>query len=177
MSFFLNIMRGNLLIPIFITYYTIMISSLNYNLILLSRFSHLDGSHFRLLIDQMKPKDKKTLVYVPTASYFYKEESTKSRGEQRRRARYDAKSKIDILKEALDIENSILLELDDPKMNPDNINSALSNAGIVYVDGGNTFYLQKFMHKTKFWDLIDTNLRSGMLYMGCSAGAIVAGKR
>jgi peptidase E len=109
-----------------------------YNSILISRFSAVDGYHFRLLVEQMKPKDEsqKSLIYVPTASYATSKLSTKSPGEQRRRARYDAKQKMGLLKEAFEIDKATILELDDPRLRSEQIERELTNAGILYVDGG-----------------------------------------
>lgn len=149
-----------------------------YNSILISRFSAVDGYHFRLLIEQMKPKDenKKSLLYVPTASYAISKLSTKSLGEQRRRARYDAKQKMKLLKEAFKIDKTTMLELDDPKLRSEQIERELTNAGIIYVEGGNTFYLQMHILRTQFWELAEKSLSRGCIYLGCSAGAIVAGR-
>jgi dipeptidase E len=58
----------------------------------------------------------------------------------------------------------------------DSLKASLSNAQIIYVDGGNTFYLQKYIYTTKFWHIVKPHLESGTLYIGSSAGAIVAGK-
>jgi len=53
---------------------------------------------------------------------------------------------------------------------------ALKDASLIYVDGGNTFYLQKFLNLTNFWGISEPILRSGCAYIGTSAGAIVAGQ-
>jgi len=171
---YIQVYNNILIISLFIN---LMSKSLSLNTILLSRFSQLDSAHFRALVEQMKPREKKTLVYIPTASYEFNQASTRSRGDQRRRARYDARAKMLLLKEAFNIPNGHMLELDDPKIATRNFEEALGDAGIVYIDGGNTFYLQKHISLTGLWDVLNSNLENGMLYMGCSAGAIVAGKR
>lgn len=109
-----------------------------YNSILLSSFSAVDGYHFRLLMEQIKPKAKarNSLVYIPTAAYAPSKSSMKSAGEQRRRARYDARQKKDLLKEAFEIETAVILELDDPKLQADQISIQLQNAAVIYIDGG-----------------------------------------
>jgi len=47
---------------------------------------------------------------------------------------------------------------------------------IIYVQGGNTFYLLKQMRKSGFDKIIRKLLRKGIVYIGVSAGSIVAGK-
>lgn len=51
----------------------------------------------------------KKIVYIPTASYFPSIDSKKSKGEQKRRARYDAKEKFIRLKNAFSIEVGMIL--------------------------------------------------------------------
>jgi peptidase E len=34
---------------------------------------------------------------------------------------------------------------------------------MIYVDGGNTFYLQRHIIESSFWDAIDSNLKEGSL--------------
>ncbi|CAM9270341.1 unnamed protein product [Phaeothamnion confervicola] len=54
---------------------------------------------------------------------------------------------------------------------------ALYGAHSIYVDGGNTFYLQHFIRRTGFAAAIDELVRRrGAVYIGVSAGAIVAGR-
>ena len=44
------------------------------------------------------------------------------------------------------------------------------------MDGGNTFYLQKSILSTKFWGSVIPHLKNNnSIYIGVSAGAIVAG--
>eukprot|EP01041_Mallomonas_annulata_P001041 gene1041-2038_t len=119
---------------------------------------------------------KNDVIYIPTAAYAFDKSSLKPRGEQRRRARYDAKIKASQLQILFDANEVHTLELDDSKMSYSKIDDAFKNAGIVYVDGGNTFYLQGYLQKTNFWSTIEKYLKNGCLYVGASAGAIVAGK-
>ena len=73
---------------------------------------------------------------------------------------------------------SHILELDSPTILSDReITSALENSQIVYVDGGNTFYLQYHMIRTGFWTAMKQHLKAtaNCIYIGASAGAIVAG--
>ncbi len=47
---------------------------------------------------------------------------------------------------------------------------------IIFVEGGNTFYLLKAMRKCNFEKIIRKLLKQGKVYIGVSAGSIVAGK-
>lgn len=46
---------------------------------------------------------------------------------------------------------------------------------IIYVCGGNTFYLLNFARETNFKEIITRHLEEGKLYIGVSAGCIVLG--
>jgi dipeptidase E len=48
---------------------------------------------------------------------------------------------------------------------------ALASADLVYVEGGNTYFLLEQMQRCRFWEAM---ARSDAVYAGCSAGAIVA---
>jgi len=114
------------------------------------------------------------LCYVPTATYVYDPSSPRAKGEQRRRARYEAKQKMAQLSSAFGLEQSALLELDAPTLSEQKLRDALSNANVVYVDGGNTFYLQYYLQKTNFWPLL-AQADVGV-YIGSSAGGICAAR-
>lgn len=51
---------------------------------------------------------------------------------------------------------------------------ALDRFDAVYVGGGNTFFLLKHMKRTGFFDLVKDAVAAGMLYIGSSAGSVVA---
>lgn len=51
---------------------------------------------------------------------------------------------------------------------------ALDGFDAVYVGGGNTFFLLKHMKRTGFFDLVKSAVSDGMLYIGSSAGSVVA---
>lgn len=71
-----------------------------------------------------------------------------------------------------------MLELDSPSIIPEDIGRCMTDANILYIDGGNTFYLQHHILRTNFWQYfkgrLDTN--GAFLYIGASAGAIVVGQ-
>ena len=129
-----------------------------------------------MLSQRMDVSQPRTLVYIPTAQYAYDPSNNKSRGEQRRRSRYDAKIKASLLKQSLSVDDALLMELDAPDLSTHSIRSALSRADVLYIDGGNTFYLQRHLLETNFWDIARPVLAGGCLYIGASAGAIVAGR-
>ena len=59
----------------------------------------------------------------------------------------------------------------------DEMRSALHRSHCVYVLGGNTFWLQYHMQRSGLNELIRQRvLEHGVLYVGCSAGSIVAGQ-
>ena len=124
----------------------------------------------------MLPKHLTELVYIPTASYVYDPTSPRSKGEQRRRARYDAKQKMSFIAISLGISHTTLLELDAATCTRSFLQDKLGKAKVIYVDGGNTFYLQKHILSTDFWSVAKDSMGKGSLYMGSSAGAIVAGR-
>lgn len=153
--------------------------------VLISSLNSINNINFQTLIKSFLHNNyqNKSLVYIPTAKYIYNNDSTKSKGEQRRKARYEAKQKINLLSNSLSIDSCVLLELDDPKLNPSKLNEIVKNACIIYIEGGNTFYLQKYLIETKFWDIAKPYLfgsspleKPQCLYIGASAGAIVLGK-
>ena len=76
------------------------------------------------------------IVYIPTAAYAPDRSSTRSLGEQRRRARYDAKEKMSLLQTAFEAESCSLLELDKPGLSERDLAMSLGEADIIYIDGG-----------------------------------------
>ena len=55
----------------------------------------------------------------------------------------------------------------------DDVRRAMQDAAIIYVCGGNTFYLLEHMKKCNFGALIKERLTQGAIYMGESAGSMV----
>ena len=151
--------------------------------VFLSRFSSLTRTPaFKEFVSAyILPNDEvKTLAYIGTALAAPSLDSNRSLGEQRRRARYDAKQKMKEIQDALDLHGGepCLLELDkDGGISPDEIRESIERCSVLYVDGGNTFYLQKMMRDTNFFEIAAPALRRGhaKAYFGASAGSIVAG--
>lgn len=137
-------------------------------------------------------------VYVPTAMYALRKESSRSPGKQRQRARADGKKRRDKIVEEVEkmldgVEVfAITLDLSDGSVKqpagskndalyPKTGKEALKNWNphLIYVEGGNTFWLHNCI-ENGMWS---NDLRSAItgpnaaVYCGKSAGAIIAGKR
>ncbi len=59
----------------------------------------------------------------------------------------------------------------------DETETAMQDADIIYVTGGNTYYLLEHIQKSGFAAVLKEKLDQGCYYFGCSAGAVVAGPR
>lgn len=140
------------------------------------------------------------LLYIPTAMYALSPQSSNTPGKQRQRARADGKKRrtqvLNLLETLLSVDGSenlsmqtITLDLDDDSVKqpegPDNSQfprdgkEAFStwNPTVIYVEGGNTFWLQHCIDKGEYSQLIIDACtgESGAVYCGKSAGAIIAG--
>lgn len=65
-------------------------------------------------------------------------------------------------------------DLDLKGKNQSDLEKILANKDIIFVSGGNTFYLLYWMRKSGFHEIITTFLERGGLYVGASAGSYVA---
>lgn len=143
-------------------------------------------------------------VYIPTAVYALRSESTNTPGKQRQRARADGKKRRDRVVEFLQNEivpegalvRAITLDFDDGSVKqpeggshnysggarpfPSNGKQALMDwkPHLIYVEGGNTFWLAHCVEKGDWGELL-TQLITGphTVYCGSSAGAILVGQR
>ncbi len=68
-----------------------------------------------------------------------------------------------------------LEEVDLEKVLRETLRRKLETCKVIYVCGGNTFYLLKFMRESGFMELIPKLLDMGIIYVGESAGSVVAG--
>jgi hypothetical protein len=137
-------------------------------------------------------------VYIPTAMYALRPDSTNTPGKQRQRARADGKQRrneiVSLLQSILNGYNVevlvVTLDLDDGSIKqpegsknatlfPKHGKEALEtwHPHIIYVDGGNTFWLYHCMEKGGWSDLLVQACctQGGTVYVGSSAGAIHAG--
>jgi len=148
------------------------------------------------------------LLYIPTAMYALRKDSTNTPGKQRQRARVDAKQRRDLIVATLDsvFDGSdilaVSLDLDDGSVKqptstlmggavtdneklrtfPREGKEALVSWSphIVYVEGGNTFWLSHCMNLGDWGHYIRSACTNGYngasaVYCGKSAGAIVGG--
>jgi len=157
------------------------------------------------------------IVYIPTAMYALRPESTNAPGKQRQRARADAKSRrddiVNFLKEKVftpaeddqSNDNSavdlavVTLDLDDGSIKqPQHVSTQISASNsdgtlkdfpkigkealrkwsphLVYVQGGNTFWLYHCLMSNDWQtDFIDTLASETCVYCGSSAGTILVG--
>lgn len=144
------------------------------------------------------------LVYIPTAMYALRPESNRTPGKQRQRARADGKKRrnnivqllTDLVAPSGAVVRAVTLDLDDGSIKqpqgpsggdddeglfpfPSNGKQALTTwkPHMVYVEGGNTFWLTHCMEKGDWSDLIvQVAAQSGTVYCGSSAGAILVGQ-
>lgn len=153
-----------------------------FSIVCLSSFANLATPPFREFFQTYVNygDDVRTLGYIGTAQYAFNPASVKSRGEQRRRARYEAKQKMNEIQLGLGLDGGepVNIELDMEDFTQDKLREALMSCSVIYTDGGNTFYLQKVMRDISFWEIATPILKSSdrhYTYMGASAGGIVAG--
>jgi putative dipeptidase E len=71
-------------------------------------------------------------------------------------------------------DSAALVSSQDEPSCEDEILSAISQCNIIYVSGGNTFYLLNELRKSHVWQAIKNAVKAGKIYIGESAGAIVA---
>ena len=67
-------------------------------------------------------------------------------------------------------------EIDIEGKNKNLLMKLFENKDIIFVEGGNTFYLLKAIRQSGFEKVIKKLLKKGRVYVGVSAGSIVAGK-
>lgn len=62
-----------------------------------------------------------------------------------------------------------------PALTPEQVRDALTSADIIFVGGGNTFYLSYWMEMSGLFDLLPKLLKT-KVYVGISAGSMVIGQ-
>ncbi len=68
-----------------------------------------------------------------------------------------------------------LVEEVDLKDPPEKIREKLEKAEVIYINGGNTFYLLDWVRKSSLDKYLGRLIGSGKMYIGCSAGSILVG--
>ena len=126
---------------------------------LLLTSSGMLGTKEEILSVLPKPADKVRVAHIITAS---KVEQDISYVDKDRELMREAGFNV----EDIDIEGK----------NKKQLIKLLESVDIIYVQGGNTFYLLRQMRKSGFNKIIKKLLRKGIVYIGVSAGSIVAGE-
>jgi dipeptidase E len=101
----------------------------------------------------------KTVVFIPTAGNV---ETDKT---------YIDRDKAALIDLGLTVD-----ELDVSTADKEDIKKKLADADMIYVEGGNTFFLLQELKRTGTDELIKEQIKKGKLYIGCSAGSIIASK-
>ena len=83
---------------------------------------------------------------------------------------YVAESRKELISLGIKEDNIFNLEIDNK---PDL--KELNKLDVIYVCGGNTFYLLHKLKETGFYDIIKDLVRKNKIYVGVSAGSIVVG--
>lgn len=100
--------------------------------------------------------NKIKLAHIITAS---KPEKNKS---------YVDKDKQQMIKLGFDVE-----DIDIEGKNENELRNLLKNKDIIYVQGGNTFYLLKFVKTSGFDKVVRDLINKGIIYVGASAGSYI----
>src|SRR3989338_612942 len=104
-----------------------------------------------------KPLSEAKILYVTTASKKVNDSSYVERTRQK-----------------MDELNFSYTEFDIVGKSEEELKKALSSSDILYIEGGNTFYLLKAVHDTGFEKIIKEAIKNGLVYWGVSAGAYIA---
>ena len=104
-----------------------------------------------------KPLSEAKILYVTTASKKVNDTSYVERTRQK-----------------MSELNFSFTEYDIVDKSGEELKKALSTHDIVYVEGGNTFYLLKAVRDTAFEKVVKEAIENGLVYWGVSAGAYIA---
>ncbi len=69
-----------------------------------------------------------------------------------------------------------LKDIDIQDKTPKQLNDELDGFNVIFVAGGNTFYLLQEAQKSGFLDIVRSKVENGCVYIGSSAGSILATK-
>ena len=86
---------------------------------------------------------------------------------------YEDKWFVDIDRKKLQEFGVKLIEIDLKNTNKNALRTKLNDIDMIYVAGGNTFYLLEKMQESGFDELIKEYVQKGVIYVGASAGAVV----
>lgn len=124
------------------------------NMFLASSFSDVSEKFARYLKDF--PNERR-VTFIPTASFVE-----------------DVDFFVDEAKQVFENLHFRIDELDISTADLSTITSTLQNNDFIYVSGGNTFYLLEQLKASGAFEALITQLDAGKIYIGESAGAVVA---
>lgn len=102
------------------------------------------------------------MALIENAADLYKEEKRD----------FLVRARADLESLGFQLEN---IDLKEYKHKPEELYQKLSNFDVIWVGGGNVYYLRWLFKETGFDKIIQKLLENGVVYAGGSAGAIVAG--
>lgn len=114
------------------------------------------GEKFLELVN--KPTSEIKVLFIPTASRTEEE------------LFYIDESKKELINIGIPEENIISFNLDRRLSDQE-----LEDINVVYVCGGNTFYLLHKVRESRFDDIIKKLINEGVVYVGASAGSMILG--
>ncbi len=104
-----------------------------------------------------KPLDQAKIAWVTTAK-------NGATGTDYMQKHYERMNKMPFEYEEIDIEGK----------NQDELRELLAEKDVIYMHGGNTFYLMRAIKESGFQEVLEELMEKGVLYSGTSAGAYVA---
>lgn len=125
------------------------------NIILTSSFNTVAT---KLYNEKLIPQNQAKVAFVTTAAEVYKE-----------------KPWLDEDRKLLTQLGYKLFDVDLKDKTPEQLETELSEANIIFVAGGNTTYLFHHANKSGFCSVVKKLLQKGVVYIGSSAGSILAG--
>jgi len=78
-------------------------------------------------------------------------------------------------KRLLELGFKTITEIDLKEENEESLIKKLNNFDVIFVEGGNTFYLLKYVRESGFEKALKSFLERGGIYLGVSAGSYIAG--
>lgn len=118
------------------------------------------GDEFLKLVHK-KPADIKVL-FIPTASEY--------KSENEKEMFYVKESEKELIDLGIEKEHIVWFDINDISAAGD-----LNKYDVIYVCGGNTFYLADKFKKTGFDKKLTELINAGKVYVGVSAGSVIAG--
>lgn len=105
-----------------------------------------------------KKPEESTVAFIPTAADPYAD-------------KWFVEKDKELLKEM----GMKIQEVDLKTEKKDSLLAKLSDFDVIYIAGGNTFYLLYWIRKSGFEEIINQLLNDGKIYVGSSAGSIIMG--